>query len=66
MNKPPENVLELPLVERAEMAFRAAVEKAMEKHAREGLPVYIMRDGEVIEISSEELKIRYPQYRSKS
>jgi hypothetical protein len=66
MNKPSEDILDLPLVERAEMAFKAAVEKAMERHAREGLPAYILRDGEVIEISSEELKIRYPQYQSKS
>jgi hypothetical protein len=29
MNKPPENILDLPLVERAEMAFKSAVEKAM-------------------------------------
>jgi hypothetical protein len=61
MKKPPANVLELPLVERAEMALRAAVEKAMEEHAREGFPVYIWRDGEVVEISAEELRTRYPR-----
>jgi hypothetical protein len=66
MNKPPEDILDLPLEERAEMAFKVAVEKAMKRHAREGLPAYILRDGEVIEISNEELKIRYPQYLSKS
>jgi hypothetical protein len=61
MNKTPEDILELPLVERAEIAFKVAVEKAMKRHARKGLPAYILRDGKVIEISNEELKIRYPQ-----
>ncbi len=36
MKKPPQNVLELPLIERAELALKAAVEKVMEEHAREG------------------------------
>lgn len=58
---PSENVLKLPLVERAEMALKAAVEKAMEEHAREGFPVYIWRDGKIVEISAEELKTRYPR-----
>ena len=41
MTKPPANVLELPLLERATMALRAAVENAIEEHAREGLPMFI-------------------------
>lgn len=61
MSKPPANVLELPIIERAEMALKAAVEKVMEEHAREGLPVYIWRDGNVVEISAEELRTRYPR-----
>jgi hypothetical protein len=61
MSKPPANVLELPIIERAEMALKAAVEKVMEEHAREGLPVYIWRDGNVVEISAEELRKRYPR-----
>jgi hypothetical protein len=61
MTKPPANILELPLIERAEMALKAAVEKAMEEHAREGFPVYVWRDGKVVEISAEELKTRYPR-----
>jgi hypothetical protein len=61
MKKPPANVLELPLIERAEMALKAAVEKVMEEHARVGLPVYVLRHGKVIEISSEELRTRYPR-----
>jgi hypothetical protein len=58
MKKPPANILELPLEERAEIAFRAAVEKVMEEHAREGLPIYVLRDGKIVKISPEELRIR--------
>jgi hypothetical protein len=59
MKKPPANVLELPLLERAELALKSAVEKVMEEHAREGFPVYVWRDGKVVEISAEELRTRY-------
>ena len=58
MRKPPANVLELPLQERALMALEAAVEKVMEDHAREGLPIYVLRDGKIVEVSPEELRIR--------
>ena len=58
MKKPPANVLELPLEIRAEMALKAAVEKVMEEHAREGLPIYIWRDGRVVEVPAEELRMR--------
>jgi hypothetical protein len=61
MKNPPENVLELPLEKRAEMALKAAVEKVMEEHAREGLPIYIWRDGGVVEVSPEELRIQLAQ-----
>jgi hypothetical protein len=40
------------------MALEAAVEKVWEEHAREGLPIYIWRDGKVVEVSPEELRIR--------
>jgi hypothetical protein len=43
--KPPANILELPLAERAEMALKAAVEKVVESHVRDGRPIYIWRDG---------------------
>jgi hypothetical protein len=56
MTKPPANVLELPLEHRAEMAFKAAVEKVIVEHARLGLPMYIWRDGQVVELSPEELR----------
>jgi hypothetical protein len=56
MRKPPPNVLELPLEVRAEMALKAAVENLIEEHAREGRSIYIWQDGEVVEISAEELR----------
>ncbi len=55
MTKPPANVLELPLEQRAEMALKAAVEEVIIEHARQGLPIYIWRDGKVVELSPEEL-----------
>jgi hypothetical protein len=56
MTKPPANVLELPLEQRAEMAFKAAVEEVIVEHARQGLPIYIWREGKVVELSPEELR----------
>jgi hypothetical protein len=56
MIKPPPNVLELPLEVRAEMALKAAVETVIIEHARQGLPIYIWRDGQVVEMSVEELR----------
>jgi hypothetical protein len=58
MRKPPPNVLGLPLIDRAFMALKAAVEKVMEDHARNGVPIYIWRDGKVVDISAEELRAR--------
>ncbi len=58
MIKPPPNVLELPLLERAALAMKAAVENAIEEHAREGLPLYIWRDGKVGAVPAEELRPR--------
>jgi demethoxyubiquinone hydroxylase (CLK1/Coq7/Cat5 family) len=56
MIKPPPNILDLPLLDRAAMAMKAAVEKVVEEHAREGLPVYIWRDGKVVAVPVEELR----------
>ena len=50
------DVLDLPLEVRAEMALKAAVQKAIDSRARGGLPVYIWRDGKVVEMSPEELR----------
>jgi hypothetical protein len=54
MTKPPPNVLELPMLERATLAMKAAVERVIEEHAREGLPLYIWRDGKVVAVPAEE------------
>jgi hypothetical protein len=51
MSKPPKNVMQLPLEKRAEIAFKVAVAKAIDEHARLGLPVYIWRNGKVVELS---------------
>jgi hypothetical protein len=56
MRKPSKHVLSLPLEERAEIAFKAAVAKAIDENARLGLPVYVGREGKVIELSSDELR----------
>ncbi len=56
MTKPPQNVLELPLEQRAEMALKVAVERVIVEHARQGLPIYIWRDGKVVEVPPEELR----------
>ena len=56
MTKPPANVLELPMEQRAEMALKAAVEELVVEHARTGAPFYIWRDGKVIAMPKEELE----------
>ncbi len=56
MTKPPPNVLDLPLEQRAEMALKAAVEKVILEHARQGMPIYIWRDGEVVEVPPDKLR----------
>jgi len=56
MTKPPPNVLDLPLEQRAEMALKAAVEKVIVEHAHQGLPIYIWRDGRVVEVPPDELR----------
>ena len=56
MISPPVNVSDLPLEERALMALQAAVRKVIEEHIREGLPLYIWRDGKVVAVPPEELR----------
>lgn len=58
ITKPPANVLELPIEVRAEMALKAAVEKVIIEHARLGLPIYVMRDGQIVEVPREELRLQ--------
>ena len=56
MTKPPPNVLELPMEERALMALASAVEDLIIEHAHTGSPLYIWRDGKVIAMPREELE----------
>jgi hypothetical protein len=51
MTKPSKDVLRLPLEKRADIAFKIAVAKAIDEHARLGLPIYIWRNGRVVELS---------------
>lgn len=51
MSKPSKRVLRLPLEKRAEIAFKVAVAKAIDEHSRLGLPIYISRNGRVVEVS---------------
>ena len=58
MTTPPANVLDLPLEERAEMALKAAVEKVIVEHARQGLPIYVWRDDKVVAIPPRRIACR--------
>ena len=51
MKKRSQDVMGLPIEQRAEMAFKAAVAKALSEHARLGLPVYIWRNKRVVKLS---------------
>ena len=50
MGKVPPDVLELPISERGLMALKTAVAKVIAEYARQGQPIYIWRDGEVVEV----------------
>jgi hypothetical protein len=56
MSKPSKHILRLPLEKRAEIAFKAAVARAIDEHARLGLPVYIGRNGKVVELSADDVR----------
>jgi demethoxyubiquinone hydroxylase (CLK1/Coq7/Cat5 family) len=51
----PDTILQLPMEKRAEMAFREAVEEVISEHLRLKLPIYVSRDGRVVELSPEEI-----------
>lgn len=55
MSKPPAKVLELPLADRGLLALKASVEKVIEEHAREGLPLYLWRDGNIVAVPAKTL-----------
>ena len=56
MSKPPANVLGLPLHERPLIAFKIAVEKVMEEHIRLEMPIYVWRDGKIVEIAADDIR----------
>jgi hypothetical protein len=56
MISPPVNILDLPLEARAFMALKEAVDEVIEDRIREGLPLYIWRDGKVVAVPPEELR----------
>ena len=56
MSRVSKSVLRLPLERRAEIAFKEAVEEVIDEHARLGLPLYIWRDGKVVELSAQEVR----------
>jgi hypothetical protein len=56
MSKPTKAILRMPLEKRAEIAFKIAVAKAIDEHSRLGLPVYIWRDGRVVELPPDEVR----------
>jgi hypothetical protein len=51
MNKPSQDVMRLPIEQRAEIAFKAAVARAIDEHARLGVPIYIWRNKKVVKLS---------------
>jgi hypothetical protein len=55
-NSLPENISDLPMNVRAEMALREGIRKALEENVRLGLPAYIWRDGKVVAVPPEEIK----------
>jgi len=56
VSKVSKEVLRLPLEKRAEIAFKVAVAKAIDEHTRLGLPVYVWRNGKVVELSPNEVR----------
>ncbi len=56
MTKPLANVLELPILERAQVALEEAVRKLQIDRAHRGLPIHVWQDGKIVEISAEQLK----------
>ncbi len=52
----PARIRALPLEERALLALRVAVKKAIAERLREGLPVYVWKDGRVVDLSATKRK----------
>ncbi len=59
MKQPPQqDILALPLFQRAELALKAAFEEMVEEHVRNKWSIYIWRDGKVVDILPEKLQER--------
>ncbi len=56
MRRARQNVFDLPLEYHAEIALKEDVRKLKIDYARRGLPLYILQDGKIIEISDEQLR----------
>jgi hypothetical protein len=55
-----QKLLDLPLEERALLALKSAVKKAIAERSRQGLPVYIWSGGKVVELAARRLRARSP------
>jgi hypothetical protein len=53
-----EDVRSLPLFERGRLAGQAAIEDVIELHGRHGVPIALLIDGKVVEISADEYRAR--------
>lgn len=51
MKRTPKSILRLPIEKRAGIALREAVNGVIDENARLGLPLYVGRDGKVVELS---------------
>jgi hypothetical protein len=54
----PQDVLNLPLQDRALLALRSAVKKAIAERTRQGLPVYIWSGGKVVDLTANRRRAR--------
>lgn len=54
----PEELMKLPLDERAFLALQSAMRKVVEEHARLGMPLHVWSDGKVVEIDAKEDLLR--------
>ena len=61
MSRVPKNVLDLPMEQRALMALKEAVRKAVAERRKLGLSVYIWRDGKVVDVSRPKSRSRAPR-----
>jgi hypothetical protein len=57
MSRTPKNILKLPMEERALLALKDAVKEAIAERTREGLPVYVWKDGKVVDLNAHKSRI---------